>query len=144
MTDFVNHNGITPDGKRVLAALESAIKGAGNNLAKLNDMPGYVKHYLANVVKLKSMTQETWLRDYSGSAELVLERLNEADATKAQQKATVASGIDEALAAFEKRLLAKVETLMAERATPEPAKTDAKADTDTADEDKDSNGESEA
>lgn len=144
MTDFVNHNGITPDGKRVLATLESAIKGAGNNLAKLNDMPGYAKHYLANVVKLKSMTQEAWLRDYSGSAELVLERLDEAERAKQQTEAVVASALSMPLAAFEKRLLAKVEGLMAEKATPEPAVETKTPDKTPDTQDEDSDGESEA
>ncbi len=157
MHELVNHNGITPDGKRVIAALEGALEAAGTNVAKLNDLPGYVKHYFANVVKMHSMTAEQWLTDFSAQAELVLERLAEADAAQAQQEATVASGMDKALTEFEKRLLDKVSALIREaNAEDEDAQTDpapetpvkasgkAKAKPEVKDAETDSDGESEA
>lgn len=86
MAEFVNHNGITAEGKKVITALEKAIAEAERNPAALNSLPGYVRSYAANVQMLGTMTQEQYLRDFPHAATLVLESVQQAE-TKKQQEA---------------------------------------------------------
>lgn len=59
---FVNHGGVpTDEGKVLLAYFEAQIESAGRNAAKLNALPGPVKHFIA--MTAGTMTPAEWLEE---------------------------------------------------------------------------------
>lgn len=116
MAEFVNHNGITNEGKAVIVALEKQIKAAGKDPAKLNSLPGYARDYAAHVTMLGTMTQEQWLRERPGAAEMVFERIEEAARDAEKPAAPGDKALDRKLAALEQKLLGQVRELLAEAA----------------------------
>jgi hypothetical protein len=69
------------DEKRVIGYLNDLCAEADRhaNPDMVNSLPGMVKHYYANVFKLRVMTPEGWMRDFPGAAQAVMNGLLEAD-----------------------------------------------------------------
>lgn len=62
--ELTDHNGITEAGQAAIDHIEGLIESAGRSVTKLNALPGYAKHYLANVQKMKALSPQQWLEDY--------------------------------------------------------------------------------
>jgi len=84
---FINHGGqLTDEGQQVIAYIEAQVESAGRSQAKLNALPGAVKHYIA--MTKTSMTPAQWLdENRMGYAHLIYDMavaLREAETQKQQ------------------------------------------------------------
>lgn len=90
-TDFLKPDGQTPtdEGARVIQWVKELLAEAEKDKVpdKINALPGMVKHFYINVVKLKALTEAQWLRDYPNSATAALELLTEAESAKNEAEA---------------------------------------------------------
>jgi predicted RNA-binding Zn ribbon-like protein len=136
---FVLNNTVTDSGKQVIAYMNEAIENAEQdaNPTAVNSLPGMVKHYYVNVVKAKTMTESSWLRDHVNAASAVWDTivsLKEAEEQK-QAIAETAAGqtkLTEQLTTLQEALntaLARIATLEQEKKVEvaEPAKSNKKA-----------------
>lgn len=118
---FSNRGVPTDEGRAVLNYIESTIKAAGKNATRLNAMPGVVKHFYANVVQIKSMSEAEWLEDYrmsyANSAWAAVESIRAQEAQQAQ-----ADGAQTKLTENLEELAAKLEAALARIADLEKAK----------------------
>lgn len=107
MVQFVQDGVITADGQKAISYLESLINGAMDDLAKLNNLPGYAQHYHMNVLAAKLMSPAQWLEDYrSNGAKAAYDyavALEEA-ANQTAQQTEQSNKIAEALEAIQKEL----------------------------------------
>jgi hypothetical protein len=100
MAVLVEYGKPTADGARVLAYMhQQIVEAEAGSLALLNALPGTIKHFYANVIKLQAMSEADWLRDYPDSAGFILRGLIQMDEARAQaeQDAADKSRISESL-----------------------------------------------
>lgn len=64
MVQFVIDGNITPEGQKAIDYLEGLVNSSLDDLAKLNNMPGYAQHYHINVMATKLLTPAEWLESY--------------------------------------------------------------------------------
>ncbi len=85
---FVNHGGIpTAEGALVLGYIEGLREDAGRNVAKLNALPGAVKHYIA--MTSTAMTPAEWLEENRlGNANIVYDMMMALQESEAQKEQT--------------------------------------------------------
>lgn len=107
MVALVEYGTPTADGARVLSYMHEQIDQAeAGSLAMLNALPGPIKHFYANVVKLRAMTEAEWLRDFATDAGAILRGIVQLDEAKAQQaaetaeKARIVESLDDVKAAL--------------------------------------------
>jgi hypothetical protein len=128
MVALVEYGTLTPDGARVVAYMRDQIDQAERgSLAMLNALPGPIKHFYANVVKLHAMTEAEWVRDFATDAGLILRGLVQLDEAKAQEeqataeKAKLVESLDDVKAALAQALERIAELEKAQKPVEEPA-----------------------
>lgn len=144
MVQFVMDGKITEDGQKAIHYLETQVKAAQDDLAKLNALPGFVQHYHINVMATRLMTPAQWLEDYRNAGAkaaydyaVQLEEAGKKEAARDEADNKIA----EALAEVQKQLaeaLAEIKTLKEadKPAKKQPAKKAAEQDEATDAEDK--------
>jgi hypothetical protein len=134
MAVLVEYGKPTADGARVLAYMhQQIVEAEAGSLALLNALPNTIKMFYTMVVKMHTMTEADWLRDYPDGAGFILRGLIQLDEAQAQaeQDAADKSRISESLEDVKTALalaMARLDEL--EKAdkpaevTPEPVKAD--------------------
>lgn len=67
---FTLDESITPEGRQVLAFIESLIAESLGSYERMNALPGYAKHYHVNVLTLHAITPAVWLAENADSGAL--------------------------------------------------------------------------
>lgn len=92
--DFFTHgNTLTDDAKAMLAWMRGVLQEAdeANDLATLNGVAGYMGHFYTNVMKMSTMTEHQWVRDFQHSGAAACWR----DYTALQESARQAEAVQE-------------------------------------------------
>ena len=97
MTEFLNRlKQPTEDGQKVVDWMQGMIREADEtrNVDMLNAMPGYMKFYHANVMKLKAISPNEWLEQFENTGVASAWR----DMTHLEEQAKQAEKVEETIA----------------------------------------------